>query len=377
MRKVWGYTETYMTNTSYPRFTQFLVILLIAFAGIAIVIIGKSFLVPIVLAGIFALFLMPLAELLERWHLHRRVATLLSLLVFLLVTVGVLSGISLLVRSFILDLPSLSSGIAKNLTIISEFTQRIGLGQIIDIQNIDSTLFTLLRNSTGAISSIVSGTTATITQITLTIVYTFFMLSYRDKLQGFMYKLAPSADHAGMKEIVHNMMRVVPQYLVGVFISALILAAVNSGTFALIGIHQPVFLGVLLAVLNIIPYVGPTVGFIFVIAFTLLTQSPLHALGVLIAFFVIQFFDNNILTPGITASRIKLNGLTAIIGIVAGGMIWGVVGMVLALPILAMIKIILASTKGFEPYAYLMGTEDTDEEGGEKKSSFLKRMFKK
>lgn len=365
-----------MIKASYPKFTQLLVILLIAFAGITILIIGKTFLVPIVLAGIFALFLTPLAELLERWHIHRRVATVLSLLSFLLITVGIISGISLLLRSFIIDLPNLSSDITRNLSLISDFTQRIGLGSIIDVNHIDDVLLNLLRNSTSTIGSIVSGTTTTITQITLTIVYTFFMLSYRDKLKGFMFKLAPNADHAGIREIAHNMMRVVPQYLVGVFISALILAVVNSGTFIVLGLNQPIFLGILLAILNIIPYVGPTVGFIVVIGFTLLTQSPIHALGVVIAFFVIQFFDNNILTPGITASRIKLNGLTAIIGIVAGGMIWGVVGMVLALPILAMIKIILASTPGFEAYAYLMGTEDTDEEKTETKGHIFKKLFK-
>lgn len=335
--------------------------MLFAIISVLILVFAKGFLVPVVLSMIFAMFLLPLAETFEKWGASRRIATLISVILFLLLAIGIISGLSLLVRSFIVDLPELSAQISKNTTAITELAQRLGI-TMPQISNLRDNFFTILQSSGSFVSNVISGTTATISQMTLVVVYTFFMLSYRNKFKAFLYRTTPTNNHTGYRTIIHKMMSVVPQYLIGLFSSALILAAINSAAFALIGIKQAIFLGTFVALLNIIPYIGPLVGFLGVILFALFTYSPMHALGVGAVFMVVQFLDNNILTPSITASRIKLNGLTAIMGIVLGGMIWGVVGMVLALPVLAMIKIILQNTAGFEPFAYLMGTDDTDEE---------------
>lgn len=328
------------------------------------------------LAMIFSMFLLPVAEKLESWGAHRRIATLISLVLLIIGAIGVISGLSLLVRSFIMDIPELGSQIAKNTTALTQIAERIGIS-IPEIAHIKAQAFSFLQNSSGLISGFVASTTSTITQTTLVIVYTFFMLSYRNKLKAFMYRVTPNKSHDGYHTVIHKMMSVVPQYLVGLFLSALILAVVNSAAFALVGIKQAIFLGTLVALLNIIPYIGPLVGFLGVILFALFTYSPMHALGVGGVFMVVQFLDNNILTPTITASRIKLNGLTAIMGIVLGGMIWGVIGMVLALPVLAMIKIILQSMPEFEPFAYLMGTDDTDEEKTIIKNEAITRILAK
>lgn len=369
-------TLFHMHNPNYPRFSQPLVITLLAAISVIVLVFAKGFLVPVVLAIIFSMFLLPIAERLEKWGAHRRIATLLSVVLFIIGAIGVISGLSLLVRSFVMDLPELSTQISQNTTALTQLAERIGIS-IPEISTIRQSFFNILQSSTGFIGNIVSGTTATITQITLTIVYTFFMLSYRNKLKAFMYRMTPNRNHEGYRTIIHKMMSVVPQYLVGLFTSALILAIINSAAFALIGIKQAIFLGTLVALLNIVPYIGPLVGFLGVILFALFTYSPMHALGVGAVFMVVQFLDNNILTPSITASRVKLNGLTAIMGIVLGGMIWGVVGMVLALPVLAMVKIILQNTPGFEAFAYLMGTDDTDEEKTIVKNEVISKILKR
>jgi len=372
------YTNNHMEQRNYPRFAQPLVILMLAIVITAIVIIGKSFLVPVVLAIIFAMLLTPFAKLLERMGAHRKVATLIAIVVFILIGIGILSGLSLLIRSFVISIPTLHDDIARNIQIISPIIEKLGIGSIGTPSAIKDWVFSLIQGSTQLFGNLVSGTTHAVTQMTLTIIYTFFILSYRDKLKLFIYKLTPESRHENYKPIADNMMRVVPQYLIGLLLSAIILAVINSAAFMAIGVHQAVFLGTLVAVLNVIPYVGPLVGFLFVIAFTLLTQSPIHALMVAAVFLLVQFFDNNILTPSVTASRIRLNGLTAIMGIVLGGMIWGVAGMILALPVLGMIKIIAQYTDHLKPYAYLMGTEDTDEEeASTPKRSFIQRLFKK
>lgn len=365
-----------MHNPHYPRFTQPLVIVLLAAMSIVVLVFAKNFLVPVVLGIIFSMFLLPLATVLEKWGAHRKIATLLSVILFIIGAIGVVSGLSLLVRSFVMDVPALGDTIANNTAILTRMIERTGI-TIPEVTTIKNGLFELLQSSSGLVTGFVSGTTATITQITLTIVYTFFMLSYRNKLKTFLYRMTPHTSHHGYHTIIHKMMSIIPQYLIGIFLSAMVLAVINSAAFAIIGINQAVFLGTLVALLNIIPYIGPLVGFLGVIIFTLFAYSPMHALGVGVVFMIVQFLDNNILTPSITASRIKLNGLTAIMGIVLGGMIWGVVGMVLALPVLAMIKIILQNTPTLEPFAYLMGTDDTDEESTGIKNKVLGKLLKK
>lgn len=365
-----------MHHHTYPRFTQPLVIILLLAITVTTLVVAKNFLVPVVLGIIFSMFLLPLAETFERWGAHRKIATLLSVVLFIIGAIGVISGLSLLIHSFIVDVPTLGTKVTENTTLLVQMIERFGI-VVPEITNIKDSIFGFLQSSSGLVTGFVSGTTTTITQITLTIVYTFFMLSYRNKMKAFMYRMTPNSNHHGYHTIIHQMMSVIPQYLIGIFLSATVLAVINSTAFALIGINQAIFLGTMVALLNIVPYIGPLIGFLGVIIFTLFTYSPMHALGVGAVFMIVQFLDNNILTPSITASRIKLNGLTAIMGIVLGGMIWGVVGMVLALPVLAMIKIILQNTPSLEPFAYLMGTDDTDEEKTIIKNEVLDKLLNK
>ena len=180
---------------------------------------------------------------------------------------------------------------------------------------------------------------------------------YRDRIKSATIALLPNTDQNRATALVHAWSTVLPKYLGGLGITIGLLAVLNSIGFAIIGIPQFVFWGVLTAVLNIIPYLGTTVGFGGVVIFTLLVMGPLHALYAIIMFLIVQFIDNNITTPMITGSQIQINPLAAIIGIIIGGNVWGIVGMIIALPVLGMIKITCDHIPALRPLGILIGTE--------------------
>jgi predicted PurR-regulated permease PerM len=136
------------------------------------------------------------------------------------------------------------------------------------------------------------------------------------------------------------------------------MTGLNTLGFWIIGIPSPLFWGIIVSLLNVIPYVGTIIGFGAVTLFALLVVGPATVLFAIIMFLVVQFVDNNFLTPTIAGGQIDINPLAAIISIVVWGMIWGVVGMVLALPILGLIKIICDTIPELKPYGYLLGNQD-------------------
>ena len=122
--------------------------------------------------------------------------------------------------------------------------------------------------------------------------------------------------------------------------------------------RSPLFWGLIVSLLNVIPYVGPAIGFGAAALFSLLVAGPTVALLAMIMFLIVQFIDNNLLTPLIAGSQININALAAIVSLVVWGMIWGAVGMVLALPILGLIKIICDEIPELQPIGYLIGGKE-------------------
>lgn len=340
----------------------------VAFSLISIIavgfllIIGKQIFIPIVLAILFAFLAYPLAAWLERHSIPRILANFMVLLLTITIVVGISIGLSFLTKSFISDIPTMRTNITGNIEQsygwieqsfnISTQEQRAWVQEHISIESIVNE--NILRN-------IFATTTSTFITIALMFIYTFFFLYYRDKFREFLFRLTPNSKHDRFHKVTSDLKKITPRYLLGLVIVVAILAVLNSIGFTIIGVNNPIFFGVVAAILNIIPYIGTIFGFGVVFLVTIATQDISVALWVAIMFFVIQFIENNILTPNITAGQVKLNPLVAIIGVVVAGAIWGFVGMLIVIPFLGMFKIICENVPKLRPYAYLLGTSGTEE----------------
>ena len=126
----------------------------------------------------------------------------------------------------------------------------------------------------------------------------------------------------------------------------------------LFGIKHAMLIGIIFAVLNLIPYIGALFGNLIGVLLTLSSSPDLGpVITVLLAIAVVQFLDNNILMPGIVGSQIKINALASLAGVFAGGALAGVAGMFLSLPVIAILKIIFDHSEQFKQWGILFGDE--------------------
>src|SRR5690606_16822040 len=159
--------------------------------------------------------------------------------------------------------------------------------------------------------------------------------------------------------ILNNIYDVVQNYLVGLITVMGIVAVLNTIGLIVMGISYAWFFGILAALLMLIPYIGIAIGSILPALFAIATKdSAWYAIGVIIWFQVVQFLEANLITPNIVGSKVSINPLMSIVGLLLGGMLFGLAGLILALPLIAITKVILDSIPSLSHFGFLIGEPD-------------------
>ena len=212
-----------------------------------------------------------------------------------------------------------------------------------------------------AISSYANGETLSqLGQLTITLVlipvYLFMMLYYKSLLLEFIRKLFRFEHHTAIVDVLTNSKNIIQSYLVGLFFEMIIMAVLNSAGLLILGIDYAIILGILAAVLNIIPYIGGIVATLLPMTIAFVTKESLvYPVLVFVVTIIIQFIDNNFIVPKIVASRVQINALVSVIGVLIGGAIWGVAGMFLSIPLIAILKVIFDHIDSLKPWGFLFG----------------------
>ena len=152
----------------------------------------------------------------------------------------------------------------------------------------------------------------------------------------------------------------IQSYLVGLLLEAALVATLNSAALLIIGVKYAVLIGIIGALLNIIPYIGGLVAISIPMLLAIATKEPIDAVWVFIAYIIVQFIDNNFFVPKIVASKVKINALVSIIVVLIGGALWGVAGMFLSIPLTAIIKVIFDRIEPLAPFGFLLGDNQPD-----------------
>jgi predicted PurR-regulated permease PerM len=182
-------------------------------------------------------------------------------------------------------------------------------------------------------------------------IYIFLFLLYREKFRQFFESLNPGSEMHWKKEVEG----VIRGYISGLSIVVFIAGALNSIGLLILGIDHAIFFGFLSGCLTVIPYVGISVGATLPAVLALITKdSAWYAVGVVGVHGFVQFLEGNFITPKITGSRISINAMAAILALLIGGKIWGIPGMILAVPTIGIVKILLSYSDSFKPFASLM-----------------------
>ncbi len=333
---------------------------LLLFTGLvlAFIYIGKPVLVMVVAALLFAFLVLPLCRKLEGWRVPRGLASMVGVLTLMITIIGLFSFLSWESMSFISDFPALQRSIdakIQQLTAYVENTYSISQGeQVIWMQQKSAEL---LNSGAGLLLRIFSATGSFLATFVLIPITMFFMLQYRDKFKKFVELVNPG-QHAHSMEVARKISQVSQMYIRGIFIDILILTALNSLGFMLLGLKYAILLGLIAAVLNIIPYVGVLIGSLIPILIALVTKdSFMYAVGAFAVCAAVQFLDNNFITPKVVGSSVNLNPLTSILALLSGALIWGLVGMVLSIPLAGMFKVVCDNVQSLRPLGFLMGEE--------------------
>ncbi len=187
-------------------------------------------------------------------------------------------------------------------------------------------------------------------------VYLFMILYYKQLLLEFVRKVFKTEYHLTVSEILFKTKKIIQTYLVGLFFEMLIMAVLNSVGLLILGIDYAIILGITGAILNIIPYIGGVVAILLPMVIAFVTKDSLIYPALVLAIYIFtQFIDNHYISPKIVASRVKINALISIIGVLVGGAIWGVPGMFLSIPLIGIIKVIFDHIEPLKPWGFLLG----------------------
>lgn len=347
------------SNINLPPYLKALAVLLLIVVIVFILIIGKSLLVPLFLAGLISILLTPMSDFFETKKISRVFSTVISLLSGLILFLGLMAFIVFQIGSFSKDIGNVREKLNVYLTqidkyILENFQIESGIGNGIDKHY----LIDWIQSHGSSLAEFVFGTIGSLSIVILLPVFSFFFLLYRDHLTLFLAGLFPRHDKKKVKEEILILRKVVQNYVVGVLKVMVILAILNTSVLLGLGIKHAIFFGVFAAVLNIVPYLGPFIALILPVVFAFLTKDGLfYPIAIVVSFQLIQTIEANFLTPKIVGGNVNLNAFATFLGLLVGASIWGVVGMILIIPSLAVLRKIFELTDATKPYALLLGEE--------------------
>ena len=326
---------------------------------------ASSILVPFLFAVFFSILLAPLSSFFERYRIHRVFASIFSVLIGITFLAGIIFFFYNQIVNFAQDLGMIEKRINELFEQFSGFFNAyLDVEPDAQLESAQDAIISFLRDNVEPLTRGVMTAATTVTMFFLIPIYVFLLLLYRDFLRNFFLMALARTDRDNKVEKVLNKVRsVVQNYITGMFIVICILAVLNSLALTIIGVDHALFFGVFAAMLNVIPFLGPIIGSILPIIYALLTMDSLWApVAVLASFYVIQLFESNLFTPMIVGQRVSLNPLVTLLAIFIGGQIWGLAGMILFIPALAMLKEVCDEVESLRPYGYLLGKVKTREE---------------
>lgn len=345
-------------NNRYLNLQKLAYCVLILSITIYTLYVGQAFFAPLLFAVLFAFMLIPLCNFFERYTRHRVLAIFLSYTVVVMPIVGaiflfsyqfikVFTDFSLITESLVERTNKTIMWVEEELNIIPNSGREWLVGNTADI----------LDAPIDIISSSLTSSTNVVFNIFLVFLYTFFFLLYRSALENyFLIQFSPERRPEATR-MMNGIQKVAQKYLFGMVIVIVLLGFCNSIGLSLIGIDYAFFWGFLAAFLAIIPYIGTTVGgllpFLYAIATTGTFWQPA---AIVVLFGTVQAIEGNLITPNIVGGTVNINPLAAILSLVLGGMLWGISGLILAIPVVAILRITFHYIDFLRPVSLLLGS---------------------
>jgi predicted PurR-regulated permease PerM len=339
----------WLRNTAY--------ILIVILGGGFLLLQGRGLLFPIFFAIFFSFLLMPLEKRLHRL-IHNKVFSITGCVLLVLSFVSILAFVfGYQIIQIVSEMTSIQAQIESGIeAIFVFFDEHVPYMQMPEDQaQINEMISKVIAAPIDFVGAGISNGAGLIFNMATTIIYTIFLLIYKEAFKDFIMIQFPKDKRDEIESVLSQSAHLIQRYLVGMVTVIIILAVLNCTGLLLIGVEHAILWGVLAACLVIIPYIGTTIGGLLPFLYTLTTaEYPMQPYLVIIMYVIIIQVEANYITPKIVGGHVRINPFFALFGTIVMGTLMGIGGIVLALPILAIIKLVAEGFDVLKPVALLM-----------------------
>ncbi len=323
-------------------------------------IIGKTIIVPLFIGFLISMLLLPVANFLEKFlRLPRVVSSLISPILFVLSVLGVGYLLGSQIIEFQEDIPELKNQVIDLFHQGQQFVaDKFNVSEKEQLNYIKDNTESTIKRGSAMVGGVLISVSGVIASASFVFLYIFFILLYRSHLVKFVVWCFPPKDQKQVRDVVNSIQKIIKQYIIGLGIQVIFITVALFAAFSIIGIKYAIFFAALCGLLNLIPYVGIFSATTLAVLITLATGEPMDALWVVVSVIVVNSIDGNILTPKVIGSKVSLNSFVVLFGIIVAESIWGIAGMFLAIPILAIVRIIFDAVPETKPFGFLLGEDN-------------------
>jgi len=317
----------------------------------------QDILSPVAFAILLAILLNPLVNRLRKWKVPQVAAILISMLIATICVVGVIYFLSSQIMNFTENLPGLKDKLNGLLTDFQIWLRKVsGISIKKQLQLLNETI----DNNKAVVGQTLGTVFSTLSLVFLVPVYIFLLLLYKNLILNFFFEVFVEEEHTHkvVSDILNHAKVAIQSYMVGLLLEALAVATLNSIALLILGVKYAVLLGIIGAILNILPYIGGIIAIALPVFIATVTKDGYSTqIGIVIAYLIIQFIDNNVFVPRIVSAKVQINALLSIIIVLLGGALWGIGGMFLSIPFAGIMKIIFDRIDELKPWGKLLGDQ--------------------
>ncbi|MHB1177753.1 MAG: AI-2E family transporter [Daejeonella sp.] len=346
-----------------PSLSKSISVLFFSFLVISGLYFARGFLIPIAVSALLAMLFVPLSRWFENRKVSRVIASILCIVVLLLSITSIILLLSWQASDISNDLSEIGDRLSKIASDVRQFIARnVGISTYKQKQWMESQA-PGGSGTMGMAGTVLSSLAGIAVDAILVLVYLFLFICSRAHLKKFVMMLVPSDETKETEQIFQDAGRVAQRYISGMSMMIVMLWIMYGIGFTIVGVENALFFAVLCGILEIVPFIGNLTG-TGITLMMVISQggSDRMIIGVLATYLFIQFVQTYILEPLIVGSEVNINPLFTILILVLMEIVWGIAGMILAIPMLGIIKIICDHIKPLKPYGFLIGKEKSGKE---------------
>jgi putative permease len=326
-----------------------------------LVILGKEILSPLIFSCLFSILLLPLASFMEKkFGFPRGLASILAILLLLAFISAIIYFVGKQIADLADDWPQFKIQLNSSLASIQHWIAvKFHINSYKQLTFLKSAASKALDSGTTVLGTTIMSLSSIVLFLIFTFIYTIFLLTFRRLIMNFLISVFLEENSTIVHDIVEKVQQILRKYIIGLFIEMCVVSIVVFIAFWAFGIKYAALLALITALLNIVPYIGIFSAMLISFLITFATAATTGKLFLVVITLVItHLVDSNVLLPGIVGSKVKINPLIAVLGVVLGEMIWGISGMFLSIPVIAVLKIIFDRVESLKPWGVLLGEEE-------------------